>query len=385
MLPFFGPKFGNAASRSHRFGWEAEQAVELARRRVAALAGAQPRDIVFTSGATESNNLALKGVPRPTVRRHIVTMATEHPSVLDPLRHATPRSVTILPPRPDGLARSRRAPRRHPPRDRASSASCTPITKSACVQPIREIGAICREKGVLFHCDAAQAFGKTPARCRTPTAYRPDVPQRPQNVRPQGRRRALRSPRARCAWRRRWKAAATNPACAPARSTSPPSSASARPAAICAREMAAESARAATLRDRLLRALQGGMDASIHINGSLDHRLPGNLNVSFPGISAETLLMCSSRRSRSPPAPPVPRPPPIPAPSCEALGISADLLRSSVRFGIGRFNTAEEIDYAAARILESVDSSPLPRSLSSRLSAVNPPAKRSSPGGIIPG
>ncbi len=112
MLPWFGAKFGNAASRTHRFGWEAEQAVEQARRRIAALAGAAPRDIVFTSGATESNNLALKGIGA----RHIVTMATEHPSVLDPLRHAA--SVTILQPRPDGLLDLRRAPRRHPPRNR---------------------------------------------------------------------------------------------------------------------------------------------------------------------------------------------------------------------------------------------------------------------------
>src|SRR5471030_2204417 len=160
MLPLFGAKFGNAASRSHSFGWEAEKSVELARKRIAALAGATPREIVFTSGATESNNLALKGVveahrgDRPNGILHIITMTTEHRAVLDPVKHLERLGcrVTLLPPLADGRIDLDRL--------RAAIEEVT-ILVSVMVAN-NEIGAICREKGVLFHCDAAQAFGKIP-------------------------------------------------------------------------------------------------------------------------------------------------------------------------------------------------------------------------------
>jgi cysteine desulfurase len=343
MLPWFGVKFGNAASRTHRFGWEAEQAVEQARRRIASLAGAAPRDIVFTSGATESNNLALKGI----AARHIVTMSTEHPSVLDPLKHAD--SNTILQPRPDGLIDLNEL--------RAAIGAETGLVsvmyannETGVVQPIREIGAICRERGVPFHCDAVQAFGKIPLDVAADgislmslsahKIYGPKgvgalyVRRTQARLAPQieggGHESGLRS----------------------GTLNVPGIVGFGEAAAICAREMCAEHARTAALRDRLLRALQAA-DSSIHINGSLDHRLAGNLNVSFPGISAEALLMslpeialstgsaCSSSAAH-------------PSHVLRALGLSADLLRSSVRIGVGRFNTEEEIDYAAARILESV-------------------------------
>ena len=157
MLPYFSAKFGNAASRSHRFGWEAEKAVDLARKQVASLAGATPREIVFTSGATESNNLAIKGAGAD----HIVTMATEHKAVLDPARWRTGLRLTILPPRPDGLIDLDAL--RH-----AIDAATTLVSvmyannEIGVVQPVREIGEICREKDALFHCDAAQALGKIP-------------------------------------------------------------------------------------------------------------------------------------------------------------------------------------------------------------------------------
>src|SRR5690242_7822217 len=154
MLPYFNVKFGNAASRGHRFGWEAETAVDLARKRIANLAGAAPRDIVFTSGATESNNLAIKGVGA----RHIVTVATEHKAVLDPAAQSGAR-VTVLTPDRDGLVNPGAI-------GDAIGDEPTLVTvmwannEIGVIQPIAEIGAICREKGALFHCDAAQAFGK---------------------------------------------------------------------------------------------------------------------------------------------------------------------------------------------------------------------------------
>ena len=163
MLPYFGPKFGNAASRTHSFGWQADKAVEQARQRVADLAGALPREIVFTSGATESNNLALKGVLEAyrTHGNHVITMATEHRSVLDPIHHLERlgASVTVLPPRPDGLLDLD-----------CLSAAIRPETvlvsvlyannEIGVIQPVRAIGALCRASGVLFHTDAAQVFGK---------------------------------------------------------------------------------------------------------------------------------------------------------------------------------------------------------------------------------
>src|ERR1035441_7411211 len=167
MLPFFGASFGNAASRSHGFGWEAEKAVELARKRVAELAGAAPREIVFTSGATESDNLALKGTMEAyrSKGNHLVTMATEHKAVLDTAKRLERQGcrLTVLPPRRDGLLSLDRL------RDAILPETVLVSVMHAnneigVIQPVREIGAICREKGVLFHCDAAQSFGKVPIR-----------------------------------------------------------------------------------------------------------------------------------------------------------------------------------------------------------------------------
>src|SRR5690242_6241257 len=156
MLPYFGSKFGNAASRSHSFGWEAEKAVDLARSRVAALAGAEPREIVFTSGATESNNLAIKGAAEACRSRgsHIVTMSTEHPSVLDSVRHLERQgcAVTILPPDHDGrLALDRLHDALHPETVLVSVMYAN--NEIGVIQPVAEIGDICRQRGVLYHCD----------------------------------------------------------------------------------------------------------------------------------------------------------------------------------------------------------------------------------------
>jgi cysteine desulfurase len=351
MLPFFGPKFGNAASRSHRFGWEAEQAVEFARKRVAALAGATAREIVFTSGATESNNLAIKGAMEAYRKQgnHIVTMATEHPAVLDPVRHLERlgATATVLGPRPNGLIDLD-----------ALRAAIRPETvlvsvmyannEIGVVQPVSEIGAICREKGVLFHCDAAQAFGKIPVDLgaidlMSVSAHKIYGPKGAGALYVRRRKVQLAAQMDGGGHELGLRSGTLNV---------PAIVGFGEACALCGAEMAEESARLAGLRDRLLRQLQSGLEA-VHVNGSMEHRLPGNLNVSFAGVNAETLLInlpevalstgsaCSSAVAE-------------PSHVLRALGIGEDLARSSVRFGLGRSNAVEEIDFVAQRVIESV-------------------------------
>jgi cysteine desulfurase len=344
MLPWFGAKFGNAASRSHRFGWEAETAVDQARKRIASLIGATAREIVFTSGATESNNLAIKGIGA----RHIVTMATEHKAVLDPVnRLGVP--ATILAPRPDGridLDQLREAIR--PETGLVSILYAN--NEIGTIQPVREIGAICREKGVPFHCDAAQALGK----------LRIDVEADGIDLMSLSAHKMYGPKGAGALYVRRRKVRLTSQMDGGGHEFGIRSGTLNVPGivgfgAACAladAEMAAESERLGALRDRLLAALEGGIDG-LTVNGSMDHRLPGNLNVSFPGIDAEALLMslpeialstgsaCSSATVE-------------PSHVLRAIGVPPDLAHASVRFGLGRFNTEEEIDYSASRLVTSV-------------------------------
>jgi len=353
MLPFFGPKFGNAASRSHRFGWEAEQAVEFARKRVATLAGATPLEIVFTSGATESNNLAIKGVAEAyrANGNHFVTVATEHKAVLDPIRHLERSgfSATVLPSGRDGLVDLDRMRAAIRPETLLVSVMYA-NNETGVIQPIREIGAICREKNVLFHCDAAQAFGKVPI----------DVDADRIDLMSVSAHKIYGPKGAGALYVRRRKVQLTAQMDGGGHESGRRSGTLNVPAivgfgqacALCAEEMEAESRRLAALRDGLLRQLEGGLEA-VTVNGSREHRLSGNLNVSFAGVNAETLLMnlpevalstgsaCSSAVAE-------------PSHVLRAMGLSEDLARSSVRFGIGRSNTQEEIDFVAQRVIESV-------------------------------
>jgi cysteine desulfurase len=355
MLPYFGPRFGNAASRGHRFGWEAEKAVELARRRIAELAGATPREIVFTSGATESDNLAIKGAMEAGRRKgnHIVTMATEHKAVLDSVKHLEQQGcrVTILSPMADGLldlAALRAALRP----DTVLASVMYANNEIGTVQPVPEIGAICRERGVLFHCDAVQAFGKIPVdvdrdridlmslsahkmygpkgvgalyvRRRNPRA--PLVAQIDGGGHESGMRSGTLNVPAIVGF---------GEACL-----------------LCAREMDAEGARLGALRDRLMALLEAGLDG-VTVNGTMQPRLPGNLNVTFDGVDAESLLIalpdvalstgaaCTSATVE-------------PSHVLQALGMDRRKAQSSVRFGLGRFNTAEEVEQAAGQVIEAV-------------------------------
>jgi cysteine desulfurase len=353
MLPFFGPKFGNAASRSHRFGWEAEKAVEFARKRVAALAGVPPRDIVFTSGATESSNLALKGVAEAHRARgnHIVTMATEHKAVLDPVRHLERSgfAATVLPPRADGLLDLDRLRAAIRP-DTLLVSVMYANNEIGVIQPVREIGAMCREMDVLFHCDAAQAFGKLPIDVNaaqidlmSASAHKLYGPKGVGVLYVRRRKAQLAAQMDGGGHEGGLRSGTLNV---------PGIVGCGEACALAAAELAGESARVGRLRDRLLEQLQRGLEA-VTVNGSLAQRLAGNLNVSFAGVNADTLLMnlpeialstgsaCSSAVAE-------------PSHVLRALGIGEDSARSSVRFGIGRFNTAEEIDFAAGRVIESV-------------------------------
>jgi cysteine desulfurase len=354
MLPFFGAKFGNPASRSHSFGWVAEKAVERARKLVAELAGASPREIVFTSGATESNNLAIKGIWEAyrTRGNHLISVATEHRAVLDPVRRLKRQGaeVSILPVRPDGLLDLEQLRRAIRPETVLVSVMFA-NNETGVIQPISEIGAICRESGILFHTDAAQAFGKVPVRVAeagidlmSVTAHKIYGPKgvgalfirrgvaAVAQIDGGGHERGLRS------------GTLNVPAIA----------GFGEAAAICGREMEAEAARTRTLRDRLQARIQSGLNR-VQLNGSTAHRLPANLNLAFADVNADALLTalpeialstgsaCSSAA-------------PEPSHVLRALGLTEAEARSSVRFGLGRTTTEEEVDYVAERVVAAVRS-----------------------------
>ena len=355
MLPFFGPKFGNAASGSHSFGWEAEGAVEVARKRIASLAGAAAHEIVFTSGATESDNLAIKGVITAAGVRgtHLITVATEHKAVLDTADRLAAGGcrVTILRPRPDGLVdlnelRDAIAP------DTVLVSVMFANNEIGVIQPLEQIGAICRENRVLFHCDAVQAFGKIPVdvdACHIDlmslSAHKMYGPKgvgalyvRRRNARlnliPQmdggGHEGGLRSGTLNVPG-----IVGFGEACA-----------------LAAVEMGEECGRLRDLRNRLKHQLEEGLKG-VHVNGSMESRLAGNLNVSFEGVEGDALLValpelavsagsaCNSHGGGG-------------SHVLKAIGLRPELIQSAVRFGLGRFTTREEIDYAAGRVVETV-------------------------------
>jgi len=355
MMPYLTDRFGNAASRNHSFGWEAEEAVERARKQIADLAGAGPKEIVFTSGATESNNLAIKGVAEMYAEKgdHIITAATEHKAVLDTCKRLEKRGcrITWLGVGPDGLIDLDAL---------ASAITDRTILISimyanneiGVIQPVREIGRIAKERGVLFHCDATQAVGKAPVNViedgidlMSISAHKMYGPKgvgalyvRRKNPRVQltaqmdggGHERGMRSGTLNVPG-----IVGLGEACA-----------------ICQREMAEESARLRALRDRLKSLIEAGLD-EVYVNGSMEHRLPNNLNMSFAYVEGESLLMgmkdvavssgsaCTSATLE-------------PSYVLKALGVGEDLAHTSIRFGLGRFNTEEEVDYVAARVIEVV-------------------------------
>ncbi|HEX9051069.1 MAG TPA: IscS subfamily cysteine desulfurase [Anaeromyxobacter sp.] len=364
MLPYFGQEFGNAASKSHVFGWRAEEAVEAARARVAALIGASEKEIVWTSGATESDNLAIKGVAqfyRDAKGKHLVTAKTEHKAVLDSM-HALERQgfeVTFLDVERDG--------RVDPERLRAALRKDTILVslmhannETGVVHPIEEIGRVTRAAGVLFHCDAVQSIGKIPFDVERMNVDLASISAHkmygPKGV---GALYVRRKPRVRLVAQmdgggheRGFRSGTLNV---------PGIVGFGEAAALAVAERDAEAARVLALRERLRRGLEAGLDL-LSVNGSLEHRLPGNLNVSFAYVEGEALMMaikdvavssgsaCTSASLE-------------PSYVLRAMGVSDDLAHSSIRFGLGRFTTGEEIDWVVALVVEKVkrlrDMSPL--------------------------
>lgn len=354
MLPYLTNKFGNAASHSHSFGWEAEAAVEKARAQIARLIGASPNEIVFTSGATESDNLAIKGVAEVhhTKGDHIITVVTEHKAVLDTCKHLEKLGfkITYLPVRADGLIDL--AQLQSAFTDRTILVSVMAANNEIGVlQPMEEIGRLCRERGVLLHSDAVQALGRIPVDVNAMnldlaslTAHkdygpkgcgalyvRSGVPVAPI-IDGGGHEHGMRS----------------------GTLNVPGIAGFGKACEISFQEMPKESCRIAGLRNRLRDKLQAELDGLL-INGSMEHRLPGNLNMSFLQVEGEALMTglrdiavssgsaCHSDKVE-------------PSHVLKALGLSDDAAGSAIRFGVGRFNTEAEIDFAAARVVEAVKS-----------------------------
>ena len=355
MLPYFTEKFGNAASRNHSFGWEGEEGVEHARKQIARLIGADAKEIIFTSGATESDNLALQGIVAMYREKgdHIITSATEHRAVIDTAKYLEKKGVTVtfLPVDKAGMVS---------PEDVRNAITDKTILISVMlanneigtINPIAEIGKVAKEKGIIFHCDATQGVGKIPVNVQemgidlmsfsAHKIYGPKgigalyVRRRAPRVRLEpmiyggGHERGMRS--------------GTLPV--------PLIVGFGKACELCEQEMATEAVRMAKMRDRLQEGIMGAME-EVYLNGHPTERLPGNLNISFAYVEGEALLMgvkeialssgsaCTSATLE-------------PSYVLRALGVGSDLAHSSIRFGLGRFNTDEEIEYTIDRMLKAV-------------------------------
>lgn len=353
MLPYFGQKFGNAASRSHRFGWEADEAVERARLFVAGLIGAKGREIIFTSGATESNNLAIKGVARALGARgnHIVTVQTEHRSILDPCRRLESEgsTITYVPVGRDGLVDPADIARAITPRTMLISVMAA-NNEVGVLHPIAEIGAIARARGVPFHTDATQAVGTIPFDV---TALQVDLVSLsahkiygPKGIGALYVRRGSVSPAPLIdggGHERGLRSGTLNV---------PGIVGLGRAAELARVERQPEGDRLRRLRDRLKDGLLDRIP-DVVVNGSLTCRLPHNLNVSFGHVPGESLLLglddvavssgsaCTSAKRES-------------SYVLRAMGLSDELARASIRFGLGRFNTDEEVDYVIDKVASVV-------------------------------
>jgi cysteine desulfurase len=356
MLPYFTEKFGNAASRNHVFGWEAEAAVDAARQQIAALINADAKEIIFTSGATESDNLALRGVAEMYREKgdHIITTMTEHRAILDTAKRLekTGFSVTYVPVRADGLVDPEAIAQAITPKTILISVILA-NNEIGTINPVAEIGKLAKARGILFHSDATQAVGKIPVDVQAMgidlmslSAHKMYGPKgvgalyvRRKNPRVRlvpiidggGHERGMRS--------------GTLPV--------PLVVGFGTAAEICGRMMPEESKRLTALRDRLRDGIMTQLD-QVYLNGHPTQRLPNNVNISFAYVEGESLLMglkdialssgsaCTSASLE-------------PSYVLKALGVGSDLAHSSIRYGLGRFNTEEEVDYVIRHTVEIVN------------------------------
>jgi cysteine desulfurase len=355
MTPYFNEIFGNAASRNHSFGWQSEEAVEKARKQVADLIGATAKEIVFTSGATESDNLALKGIAEMYAEKgnHIITAATEHKAILDTCKRLEKEGlrVTYLPVKADGLIDLEML--QEAITDKTILISIMYANNEIGVlQPIAEIGKIAKSRGVLFHTDATQAVGKVPVNVIKDNIDLASISGHkmygPKGVgalyvRRKGPRVQLTAQMDGGGHERGMRSGTLNV---------PGIVGLGEACAICHKEMAEEAKRLSYLRDKLKDKLMNELD-EVYVNGNLEHRLPNNLNISFAYVEGESLLMgindiavssgsaCTSATLE-------------PSYVLKALGAGDDLAHSSIRFGLGRFNTEEEVDYVADKVIDVV-------------------------------
>jgi cysteine desulfurase len=354
MMPYFTYKFGNAHSRSHSYGWEAEEGVEKARGQVARLIGADEKEVIFTSGATESNNLAIRGVAEfyKDRRNHIVTTVTEHKCVLDTCRHLEQQGfdVTYLPVQKNGLVDLDRL--REAVTDKTVLVSVMAVNNEiGVIQPLVEIGKICREKGAFFHTDAAQAVGKIPLDVAAMNIDLMSISGHkiygPKGI---GALYVRRKPRVRLVplivggGQERGFRSGTLP--------TPLCVGLGEAAEICMKEMDAEAQRLTRLRDRMLKGLNAKLP-EIYVNGDLEHRIPGNLNISFAHVEGESLMMgiknlsvssgsaCTSASLE-------------PSYVLRALGVEEEMAHTSLRIGLGRFTTEHEVDTAVEELAHHV-------------------------------
>jgi len=355
MTPYFTDVFGNAASRNHSFGWQAEEAVEKARKQIADLIGATAKEIVFTAGATESNNLALKGVAEMYAEKgnHIITAATEHKAILDTCKHLEKQGVRVsyLPVQGDGLIDLDML--REAITDKTILISIMYANNEiGVIQPVAEIGKIAKERGVLFHTDGVQALGKVPIDVNRDNIHLMSLTGHklygPKGVGAMYVRR--KSPRVQLAAQmdgggheRGMRSGTLNV---------PGIVGFGEACALCQAEMPEESKRLRHLRDKLKNKLESELD-ELFINGTMESRLPHNLNISFSYVEGESLLMgindvalssgsaCTSATLE-------------PSYVLKALGAGDDQAHSSIRFGLGRFNTEEEVDYVGAKVIDVV-------------------------------
>ncbi|MCC8417815.1 MAG: IscS subfamily cysteine desulfurase [Rickettsia endosymbiont of Bryobia graminum] len=355
MLPYFGAKFGNPHSRSHSFGWEAEEAVEIAREKVSKLIGADSKEIIFTSGATESNNLAIKGIAKfyGSKKKHIITVVSEHKCVLDACRYLEEDGfqVTYLPIQTNGLIDLERL--KSTITEQTMLVSVMAVNnETGVIQPIKEIGQICREKGAFFHSDIAQAYGKIPIDVNECNIDLASISSHkiygPKGI---GALYVRKKPRVRLVpilnggGQERGMRSGTLP--------TPLIVGLGAAAEIALTDMIKDNQHVEELFNRFYDNINKEIP-EVYLNGDKEHRYKGNLNLSFAYVEGESMILaikdlavssgsaCTSSSLE-------------PSYVLRAMGVDEELAHTSIRFGIGRFTTREEVDYAVELIISKIN------------------------------
>lgn len=355
MMPYFTEKFGNPHSRSHSYGWESEEAVDIARMEVASLINANEKEIIFTSGATESNNLAIKGAARfyKGEKNHVVVLQTEHKCVLDACRHLELEDfeITYLPVKPNGIVDLEVL--ENAITEKTILVSIMAVNNEiGVIQPMEAIGKICRKKGAFFHSDIAQAFGKIEIDVEkfnidlaSISGHKIYAPKGVGALYVRKRPRVKLAPLFNGGGQERGMRSGTLP--------TPLVVGLGMAAKIAKEEMKDEQVRIKALSDRFLNAITSKIK-DVYLNGDDEQRYPGNLNLSFAYVEGESMILaikdlavssgsaCTSSSLE-------------PSYVLRALGVDEELAHTSIRFGIGRFTTKEEVDFAAQLIISHVE------------------------------